>query len=100
MICGALQTLNEDAFEDVVSNERSPSNGPGEQNILMQHLTTIREGSEFGSPTHNNSVNSYDELFEENNKNNNNLNRFDESPNPSTVILMPHYTPNIDDTQL
>lgn len=98
MICGALQTLNEDAFEDVIGSERSPTNGPSGE-ILLQQLAPICEGSEFGSPTQNNSMQSYDELFEENN--NNNLNRFDESPpSASTVILMPHYTPNIDDTQL
>jgi ankyrin repeat-rich membrane spanning protein len=99
MICGALQTLNEDAFEDVVGDrsDRSPANGPTGE-VQLQQLAPICEGSEFGSPIQNNSMHSYDEMFEENN---NNLNRFDESPTPaSTVILMPHYTPNIDDTQL
>lgn len=64
MICGALQTLNEEAFEDVVCSERpSPSptgQAPGEMmtnhtNInntctqLPPHLAPIRESVESGS---------------------------------------------------
>lgn len=65
MICGALQTLNEEAFEDVVCSERptpSPTGqAPGEMmpnnntnNIststqLPPHLAPIRESVEFGS---------------------------------------------------
>lgn len=45
MICGALQTLNEEAFEDVASNEMGPA--PGE--TLSQQLAPIREGSEFST---------------------------------------------------
>lgn len=44
MICGALQTLNEEAFEDVASNEIGVS-ATGE--TLGQQLAPIREGSEF-----------------------------------------------------
>ncbi|XP_023030560.1 kinase D-interacting substrate of 220 kDa isoform X3 [Drosophila willistoni] len=48
MICGALQTLNEEAFEDVASSERpSPT---GEMMAQLQ-LAPIRESSEFGSPS-------------------------------------------------
>lgn len=49
MICGALQTLNEEAFEDVVASERpSPTGGPsGETNAQalqsQQPLTPIQE---------------------------------------------------------
>lgn len=46
MICGALQTLNEEAFEDVASTERSGV-APGE--TLSQQLAPIREGSEFSA---------------------------------------------------
>uniref|UniRef100_A0A182QVK2 KAP NTPase domain-containing protein n=1 Tax=Anopheles farauti TaxID=69004 RepID=A0A182QVK2_9DIPT len=47
MICGALQTLNEDAFEDVVSSSERPS-PTGE--MFSQFLAPIRESSEIGSP--------------------------------------------------
>lgn len=60
MICGALQTLNEDAYEDVASSERPSPSGiaTGEMmNMLAlpeqpQHfLDTIRETLEYGSPS-------------------------------------------------
>lgn len=62
MICGALQTLNEEAFEDVASSERpSPSGLPTGEMLAQLQLAPIRESSEFGSPcddgqfiTHNN----------------------------------------------
>lgn len=49
MICGALQTLNEEAFEDVASTERGAGStvAPGE--TLSQQLAPIREGSEFSA---------------------------------------------------
>lgn len=47
MICGALQTLNEEAFEDVASNELGSGVAPGE--TLSQQLAPIREGSEFST---------------------------------------------------
>ena len=90
MICGALQTLNEDAFEDVAVSERpSPT---GELSVL--HLAPISE--ELASP--NNA------RFSDNasNRNTINNNRVDDScTSPSaTVITIPNYTPSIDDTRL
>lgn len=46
MICGALQTLNEEAFEDVASTGGGGV-APGE--TLSQQLAPIREGSEFSA---------------------------------------------------
>lgn len=54
MICGALQTLNEEAFEDVISNDRgggSGNNSTGE--TLGQQLAPIRESFEFNTPSDN-----------------------------------------------
>ena len=55
MICGALQTLNEEAFEDVASSERpSPSGLPTGEMLAAAaqlQLAPIRESSEFGSPS-------------------------------------------------
>ncbi|XP_030381684.1 kinase D-interacting substrate of 220 kDa isoform X3 [Scaptodrosophila lebanonensis] len=55
MICGALQTLNEEAFEDVASSERpSPSGMPTGEMLAAAaqlQLAPIRESSEFGSPS-------------------------------------------------
>lgn len=62
MICGALQTLNEEAFEDVVGSELPSPTGaqPGEltmlllqhqQQQLQQQLAPIRESVECGSIT-------------------------------------------------
>jgi len=51
MICGALQTLNEEAFEDVLGSERpSPTGGSAGEMSVQQQLAPIRESSEFGSP--------------------------------------------------
>lgn len=45
MICGALQTLNEEAFEDVVASERpSPTGGPSTGEAIA--LTPIQETAE------------------------------------------------------
>lgn len=44
MICGALQTLNEDAFEDVVSSERASPTG---EMYSQFSLAPIRESSEL-----------------------------------------------------
>ncbi|KAM7344632.1 ankyrin repeat-rich membrane spanning isoform 5-T5 [Cochliomyia hominivorax] len=82
MICGALQTLNEDAFEDVASSERpSPSGLPTGEMIAAAtqlHLAPIRESSEFGSPSdeqkYNNNILPY--VSNNNNNNNNNSNNF------------------------
>lgn len=61
MICGALQTLNEEAFEDVVCSERPTPSPTGQasgemmtNNIststqLPPHLAPIRESVESGS---------------------------------------------------
>lgn len=55
MICNTLQTLNEEAFEDVVCSERpspSPTLGQqptGEQVQQQQQLAPIRESAECGS---------------------------------------------------
>lgn len=47
MICGALQTLNEEAFEDVPANELDPSVAEViQEEQLSAYLTPIREGSE------------------------------------------------------
>lgn len=45
MICGALQTLNEEAFEDVVANSErpSPTGGPSGEQVA---LTPIQETAE------------------------------------------------------
>lgn len=49
MICGTLQTLNEEAFEDVLGSDtiQSPT---GEGLMLIQQLAPIRESSEYSSP--------------------------------------------------
>lgn len=95
MICGALQTLNEDAFEDVAVSERPSPTG---ELIVQQFLAPISE--EHGSPTHSRSCeNPFDNTS---NLLISNYNRFDDmSPNP-TVIIIPNYTttPPIDDTRL
>lgn len=52
MICGALQTLNEEAFEDVASNELGSGGSvvaPGETLSHQLQLAPIREGSEFST---------------------------------------------------
>lgn len=90
MICGALQTLNEDAFEDVASSERpSPSGLPTGEMIAAAtqlHLAPIRESSEFGSPSDeqkfNNNLLPY--VANNNNNNNNNSNNFNTTPTSHT----------------
>lgn len=99
MICGALQTLNEEAFEDVVGSERpSPTGGqPGEQ----LQLAPIRESAEYGSFTDGydsdvgsgSSPNGF--LLQDHTKQINNFSILD-NPLP-TVIVMP---PFVDDTRL
>lgn len=92
MICGALQTLNEDAYEDV-SERPSPT---GELIVQQYSLAPISE--ELGSPTHSRNC----ENFLDNTPNNlisNNI-RSDDSSQNSTVIFIPNYTPSIDDTHL
>lgn len=87
MICGALQTLNEDAFEDVAVSERpSPT---GELLVQQFSLAPISEGLE--SPTQSRILANNFIL---------NNNRLDESSQNSTVIYIPNYTPSLDDTRL
>ncbi|KAG5674401.1 hypothetical protein PVAND_004375 [Polypedilum vanderplanki] len=99
MICGALSTLNEDAFEDVTlsnPNPSSSSNGSTGELILQQnYLAPITE--EFGSPTPSRS---FDSFFDDANQFEvvNNINR--NNNNESTVIIMPNFPTNIDDTRL
>lgn len=73
MICGALQTLNEEAFEDVASSERpSPSGLPTGEMLAAAsqlQLAPICESSEFGSPADEQRMQS---LLQYNNNNNNN----------------------------
>lgn len=95
MICGALQTLNEDAFEDVAVSERPSPTG---ELIVQQYLAPISE--ELGSPTHSRSCeNPFDNTSNYLISNNN---RFDDSSQNSTVIIMPNFTspPSVDDTRL
>ncbi|XP_037945191.1 kinase D-interacting substrate of 220 kDa B-like isoform X3 [Teleopsis dalmanni] len=74
MICGALQTLNEEAFEDVASSERpSPSGMPTGEMLAAAaqlHLAPIRESSEFGSPSDEQKTNNILQYASNNNYNN------------------------------
>ncbi|KAI8128370.1 hypothetical protein CVS40_1791 [Lucilia cuprina] len=83
MICGALQTLNEDAFEDVASSERpSPSGLPTGEMIAAAaqlHLAPIRESSEFGSPSDEQKFNN--NLLPYSSNNNNNINNNNNNSN-------------------
>jgi len=51
MICGTLQTLNEEAYEDVASSERPSPTGEMLAAVAQLQLAPIRESSEFGSPS-------------------------------------------------
>lgn len=107
MICGALSTLNEDAFEDVNQNQSVQTNGStGELILQQQYLAPISESVE--SPTLSRSCDSFfpDDAnqFENVNNNNNNDDDYTNSSrnrHETTVIIMPNYSPsNIDDTRL
>ncbi|XP_017960470.1 kinase D-interacting substrate of 220 kDa isoform X3 [Drosophila navojoa] len=78
MICGALQTLNEEAFEDVASSERpSPSGLPTGEMLAAAaqlQLAPIRESSEFGSPSDEQKIHNLLQYNINNNNNNNNNN--------------------------
>lgn len=78
MICGALQTLNEEAYEDVASSDLPtgvaitpppPINQPTSGEL---HLEPIRESSEFGSPCddsrYNNIINNSNNIINNLNK--------------------------------
>lgn len=105
MICGALQTLNEDAFEDVVGSERPSPSGE----MFSQYLAPIRESSEIGSPPRLNYnftnpnlldrspvANGEDSFQQRSQLRSHSLH--DESL--SSVVIMPHYPSNVDDTKL
>lgn len=91
MICGALQTLNEDAFEDVASSERpSPSGMPTGEMIAAAaqlHLAPIRESSEFGSPSDEQKFNNNLLPYHVTNNNNNNNNNY----NPPSLHAQQHH---------
>lgn len=112
MICGALQTLNEDAFEDVLSNDRNGGGGgvggtSGE--TLNQQLAPIRESYELNSPSDNLSLSGtmQSQIYLNHHHNQNHhlhhesitINGGEEQANVPTVIVMP-FMKNIDDTTL
>ena len=89
MISGALSTLNEDAFEDVSTSNPLHSNGSAGELVLQQnYLAPITE--EYSSPSR-----SYDSFF-------NDTKQFETASNDdeATVIIMPNYSQNFDDTRL
>lgn len=68
MICGTLQTLNEEAYEDVANSSERPSpTGEMLAAAAQLQLAPIRESSEFGSPS---------EDLNGGNHNNNNNNKY------------------------
>lgn len=73
MICGALSTLNEEASEDVANSERpSPMGLPTGEMLAAAaqiHLATIRESSEFGSPSDDQKINNLLQFATNNNYN-------------------------------
>lgn len=93
MICGALQTLNEDAFEDCAVSERPSPTGE-----LIQQYSLAPISEELGSPTHSRNCENF--LDNTPNPSNSNNHRFDDSNHSSTIIYIPNYTPSIDDTPL
>lgn len=96
MICGALQTLNEEAFEDVISSERpSPTSGlpSGEQ---PQQLEPIRESAEYCCTQSDIDCLHNSFLLHDQNK----LNHCVTNPLPSVIIKIPSYGNRIDDTHL
>lgn len=114
MICGAISTLNEDAFDDVSSqNPSAQSNGStGELCILQQqYLAPISESVE--SPTLSRSCESFfpedanqlqivnNSLY---NKNNNSSSSNRRLGDDTTVIIIPNFSAStsnmIDDTRL
>lgn len=105
MICGALQTLNEDAFEDVIGSERPSPTGE----MFSQYLAPIRESSEIGSPPRLSYNYTNPNLLEhaliasgESTSHHRSQLRshslHDESL--SSVVIMPHFSSNVNDTKL
>lgn len=77
MICGALQTLNEEAYEDVASSDLPTGVAitpppPINQASGELHLEPIRESSEFGSPCDDSR---YNNIINNSNNTINNLNK-------------------------
>lgn len=96
MICGALQTLNEDAFEDVAVSERpSPT---GELTLQQYSLAPISE--ELASPSNSRKCESFLDNASHRLSITSNSSRVDDSNQNATVIFIPNYTPSIDDTRL
>jgi hypothetical protein len=114
MICGAISNLNEDAFDDVSSqNPGMQSNGStGELCILQQqYLAPISESVE--SPTLSRSCESFfpddanqlqivnNSLY---NNNNNNISSSNRRLDETTVIIIPNFSAStsnaVDDTRL
>lgn len=92
MICGALQTLNEEAFEDVVGSERpspSPTGQPGEMmnSTLLQHqLAPIRESVEYSSFVDMDGASSHNT-----NNNSSNLSHHHSHHTPHGYALLDHH---------
>lgn len=96
MICGALQTLNEDAFEDVAISERPSPTG---ELTLQQYLAPISE--ELGSPSNSRICENFLDNTSKRHSLTSNSSRTDDFPSQNaTVIFIPNYTPSIDDTHL
>lgn len=93
MICGALQTLNEDAFEDVANNDRQSPSGELAFISLQQCLAPISE--ELSSPIGSRSFD-FDNLNLQ--TNNNYLTTAENLSDPynqaATVILIPNNNKN------
>lgn len=97
MICGALQTLNEDAFEDVAVSERpSPT---GELTLQQYSLAPISE--ELASPSNSRKCESFVDNSSKRHSLTSNSSRVEDfASQNATVIFIPNYTPSIDDTHL
>ncbi|XP_034654132.1 kinase D-interacting substrate of 220 kDa isoform X4 [Drosophila subobscura] len=74
MICGTLQTLNEEAYEDVASSERPSPTGEMLATASQLQLAPIRESSEFGSPCDELKLTSILQHHAKSQNNNNNTN--------------------------
>lgn len=98
MICGALQTLNEEAFEDVVGSSERGGTGSQTAGEILHPLDPIREsfefsspGSDFGSGVHTVMIptSPYPADLTDNT-----------DPVPTVIVMSPPFTQNIDDTPL
>lgn len=95
LICGALQTLNEDAFEDVANNEHPNPTGEPTFLNLQQCLAPISE--ELSSPSHTR----IEGFFESSTTPpiNSVLTTYDENTQTSTIIYIPSNVNNNNDFQ-